>query len=74
MVKNKSIISKILIFVGAFAPTTYNVASPVPMEELLCHAGTGRIPVLKYLLLGECGPLWPCLVMPSIKCHCFLWT
>jgi hypothetical protein len=28
--ENKSIISKILIFVGAFAPTIYNVASPVP--------------------------------------------
>jgi hypothetical protein len=27
--ENKSIISKILIFVGAFAPTIYNVASPL---------------------------------------------
>jgi hypothetical protein len=35
-VENKPIISKILIFVGALEPTTYNVASPmvilVPMS------------------------------------------
>jgi hypothetical protein len=44
----------------------------VSVVELLCQAATGRLLVLKYLLLGVCGRLWQCVVMPDIKCHCFL--
>jgi hypothetical protein len=31
----------------------------VPVEVLLCQMMTGRNPVLKCLLLGACGCLWP---------------
>jgi hypothetical protein len=40
----------------------------VHVEELLSQAVTGHIPVLKYLLPGVCGCLWPCPVMSDIKC------
>jgi hypothetical protein len=43
----------------------------VAVEELLHQAATGWIPVLKYLLSGACGHLWPCPVMPDIKCRSF---
>jgi hypothetical protein len=43
----------------------------VPVEELLYQAPTGWISVLKYLLSGACGCLWPCPIVPSIKCRCF---
>jgi hypothetical protein len=39
-----------------------------PVEELLCQVAMERIPVLKYLLSGTQGNLWPCYVMPGIKC------
>jgi hypothetical protein len=40
--------------------------------ELHCHTVMGWLTVLKYLLLDACGCLWPCLVMPGIKCCCLL--
>jgi hypothetical protein len=40
----------------------------VHVDELLSQAVTGHIPVLKYLLPGVCGCLWPCPVMSDIKC------
>jgi hypothetical protein len=43
------------------------------VEDLLCQAVTGPILVLKYLLSGAYGHLWPCL-MQGIKCHRFLRT
>jgi hypothetical protein len=43
----------------------------VPVVELLCQATTGRIPILKYLLSGVCGRMWPYHVMPGIRYHCF---
>jgi hypothetical protein len=42
-----------------------------PVVELLCQAGIGWIPVLKWLLLGARGCLWSCPVVLGIKCHCF---
>jgi hypothetical protein len=42
-----------------------------PVEELLCQVATGWILVLKYLLSGVWGNLWPCPVMPGIKCRRF---
>jgi hypothetical protein len=44
----------------------------VPVVELLRQVVTGRILVLKYLLSGTGGHLWPYPVVPDIKCHCFL--
>jgi hypothetical protein len=41
------------------------------VEELLCQAVIGRIPVLKYLLSSVPSHLWPCLVVLGTKCHCF---
>jgi hypothetical protein len=46
----------------------------VLMEELLCQTVMGLIPVLECLLLGACGCLWLCPVMPGIKWRCFLRT
>jgi hypothetical protein len=46
----------------------------VPAVELLCYMVMGWLSVLKYLLLGTRGFLWPCLVMQGIKCHRFLRT
>jgi hypothetical protein len=43
----------------------------VPVVELPCQVSMGRIPVLKCLLSGTCGPLWPCLVVLGIKCRYF---
>jgi hypothetical protein len=43
----------------------------IPVEELLCQTVTGRIPVLKFLLSGVCGRLWPRPVVSGIKCYCF---
>jgi hypothetical protein len=42
-----------------------------PVEELLCQVATGWIPILKYLLSGAWGILWPCPIMLGIKCHHF---
>jgi hypothetical protein len=44
----------------------------VHVVELLCQTAMGWIPVLKYFLLGACGRLWPCSIMPRIKCRRFL--
>jgi hypothetical protein len=44
----------------------------VPMVELLCQVVTRRILVLKYLLSGTRGCLWPCPIAPCIKCHHFM--
>jgi hypothetical protein len=44
----------------------------VPMVELLCQELMGYISVLKYLLSGVCGCLWPCPIVPSINCRYFL--
>jgi hypothetical protein len=44
----------------------------VPVVELLYQTTMGQLLVLKYLLLGECGCLFPSLVVPGIKCHHFL--
>jgi hypothetical protein len=44
----------------------------VPMVELLCQAMKGRIPIIKYLISGPRGRLWPHLVVPCIKCYRFL--
>jgi hypothetical protein len=46
----------------------------IPVEELLCQAATGQIPVLKYLLLDVHGHLLPHHVVPGIKYHRFLRT
>jgi hypothetical protein len=43
----------------------------VLVVELLCQAATERILILKYLLLGMHGYMWPCPVMLDIKCHHF---
>jgi hypothetical protein len=40
----------------------------VPVVELLCQVATGCIPVLKYLLSGVYGRLWPCPIVRDIKC------
>jgi hypothetical protein len=40
--------------------------------ELLCQAAMGWISVLKYLLSGTDGRLWPHPVVLGIKCCCFL--
>jgi hypothetical protein len=39
----------------------------VPVEELLCWAATGWIPVLKYLMSGARWHLGSCHVVPGIK-------
>jgi hypothetical protein len=39
----------------------------IPVVELLYHAAIGRLPVLRYLLLGVRGLLWSCLVVLGIK-------
>jgi hypothetical protein len=44
------------------------------VEELLCQAVMGQILVLKYLLSGMRGHLWPCPIMPDTKYCCFLRT
>jgi hypothetical protein len=44
----------------------------VPVVELICQAVMKWIPVLKYLLCGACGHLWPRPIVPCIKCHRFL--
>jgi hypothetical protein len=43
----------------------------VPMEELLCQATMGWVPLLKYLLSGARGCLCPCPVVPGNECCCF---
>jgi hypothetical protein len=43
-----------------------------PVVELLCQAAIGWISVLKYLLPGAHGRMWPCPLMPSNKCHRFV--
>jgi hypothetical protein len=44
----------------------------VPLVELLYQMVMRQIPALEHLLPGARGCLWPCLVMPGIKCHRFL--
>jgi hypothetical protein len=44
----------------------------VSMVELLCQEVMGYISVLKYLLSGVRGRLWPCPIVPSINCRYFL--
>jgi hypothetical protein len=44
----------------------------VLVEDLLCQAVTGQIPVLKCLMSGVCGCLWLRPVLPSIKWHRYL--
>jgi hypothetical protein len=44
----------------------------VDVEELLYQVATGHILVLKFLLLGAHGRMWPCPVAPGFECHCFL--
>jgi hypothetical protein len=44
----------------------------VLMEEFLCQAMTGHIPVPECLLSGVRGRLWLHPVMLGIKWHCFL--
>jgi hypothetical protein len=44
----------------------------VPLLELLCKLPMRWISVLIYLLLGVCGHLCPCPIVPGIKCFCFL--
>jgi hypothetical protein len=39
--------------------------------KLLCQVVMRQIVVLKYLLSGPCGHLWPCPIVPCIKCHRF---
>jgi hypothetical protein len=50
------------------------VIAHVPVEELLCQVVTRWIPVLKYLLSGVRGRMWPCPIVSGIKCRCFLGT
>jgi hypothetical protein len=42
----------------------------VLVEELLCQAVTGQIPVLECLLSGAHGYLWLSPIMPGIKWCC----
>jgi hypothetical protein len=55
--------------VGLFVVRVIMAIMRAPMVELLCQVATGRILVLKYLLSGMCRNLWPCPIMPDIKCH-----
>jgi hypothetical protein len=55
--------------VGLFVVRVIMAIMRAPMEELLCQVATGRILVLKYLLSGMRRNLWPCPIMPGIKCH-----
>jgi hypothetical protein len=41
------------------------------VEELLCQAVMGQILVLKYLLSGMRGHLWPCPIVPGTKYYRF---
>jgi hypothetical protein len=43
----------------------------VLVVELLCQTAMGQISVFKYLKSGVRRCLWPCLVLPNIKCHRF---
>jgi hypothetical protein len=43
----------------------------VPVEELLCQAVIGWIPVLKHLLSNARGCLWPYPIVQGIKGRCF---
>jgi hypothetical protein len=43
----------------------------VSVVEFLCQETTEWIPVLKYLVSGACGRLWPCIVISGIKCRRF---
>jgi hypothetical protein len=44
----------------------------IPVVAWPCHAATGQIPVLKYLVPGARGHLWPCPIVLGIKYRCFL--
>jgi hypothetical protein len=50
------------------------VIMDVPVKEMLCQTVMGWIPVLKFIMSGACGHLWPCPITPSIKCCYFLST
>jgi hypothetical protein len=39
----------------------------VSVVELLCQVATRQITVLKYLLSGAHGCLWPCLIMQELN-------
>jgi hypothetical protein len=46
----------------------------ISVVDLLCEVSMGWILVLKFLLSGARGHLWPCLIMLGIKCCRFLKT